>query len=103
MTRGWLVVILAGAATLAIKAAGPLLLGGRALPPRLLAVLRLLAPALFAALVVTQGFARGRGVTVDARAGGLLVAAAGAWLRAPAIAVLVGAAAVTAALRFFLQ
>ncbi len=103
MTRGWLVVVLVGASTVAIKAAGPILLGGRALPPKILPVLRLLAPALFAALVVSQAFARGRELTVDARVGGLVVAAVGAYLRAPALAVLVGAAAVTAALRLLVQ
>src|SRR5207245_1873135 len=47
----WLVVIAVGAATVAIKATGPLLLAGRELPPRLLGVVELLAPALLAALV----------------------------------------------------
>src|SRR5207249_4743784 len=69
MTRPWLVVVLVGAATMAIKAAGPVLLGGREPPARLLPVLRLLAPALFAALVVSQAFAGGRTLTLDARAG----------------------------------
>ena len=103
MTIGWLVVILVGASSIAIKAAGPLLLGGRAVPPRILPVLELLAPALFGALVVTQAFARGRELTLDARLGGLLVAAIGAHLRAPTFIVVVGAAGVTAALRFFAQ
>ncbi len=103
MTPAWLAVILVGSATVAIKAAGPILLGGRAFPPKLLSVLGLLAPALLAALVATQGFSTGRELKVDARAAGLLVAAAGAHLRAPALAVVVGAAAVTAAVRLFFQ
>lgn len=101
MMRGWLVVILLGVATVVIKAAGPLLLGGRRMPSRVLAVLKLLAPALFAGLVVTQVFADGRELTLDARAGGLVAAVAGACLRARPVVVLVTAAAVTAALRFF--
>jgi hypothetical protein len=34
----WIVVAVVGLATVAIKAAGPVLLGGRALPPREAAV-----------------------------------------------------------------
>ena len=59
MTAGWLVVILVGASSIAIKGAGPLLMGGRAVPPGIVPVFKLLAPALFGALVVTQAFARG--------------------------------------------
>ena len=103
MTAGWLVVILVGASSVAIKAAGPLLLGGRPVPATIVPVLRLLAPAVFGALVVTQAFARGRELTVDARLGGLLVAAIGAYLGAPTFAVVAFAAAVTAALRFLVQ
>ncbi|MFL5309654.1 MAG: AzlD domain-containing protein [Myxococcales bacterium] len=103
MSAGWLLVILVGASSIAIKAACPLLLGGRPVPASLVPVLRLLAPALFGALVVTQAFAHGRELTVDARLGGVLVAAIGAYLGAPTVAVVVGAAAVTAALRFFVR
>jgi branched-subunit amino acid transport protein len=99
MTRSWLVVILLGASTMAIKAVGPLLLADRTLPLRLLPVLRLLAPALIAALVVTQVFAHGQRVTIDARVAGLAVAVVGACRRDPPPLVLLVAAAVTAALR----
>jgi hypothetical protein len=52
--------------TFAIKAAGPIALGGRELPDWFARVVTLLAPALLSALVVTQVFAerpgaRGRG------------------------------------------
>jgi len=103
MTPGWLMMILVGASTIVIKAAGPVLLGGRTLPSRLLPVLRLLAPTLFAALVVTQVFAHGEELTVDARVGGLIVAVVGAYRRVPPLAVLVGAAAVTAAIRLLFR
>ena len=43
MTREWMVVGLAGALTMAIKAAGPCALGSRELPPALSRILRLLA------------------------------------------------------------
>jgi branched-subunit amino acid transport protein len=103
MTRGWLVVILVGAATAALKATGPVLLGGRPVPPRLRPVLQLMAPAVFAALLVTQVFASGQRLTVDARLAGLVVAAVAAYWRAPAVAVLAAAAAATAAVRGFLR
>ena len=68
MTTGWLVVLLVGAATIAIKATGPLLLGGRELPERLLGVVSLLAPALLAALVATLTLESGKALVIDARA-----------------------------------
>jgi branched-subunit amino acid transport protein len=98
-----MVVILAGAVTMAIKAAGPCFLGGRELPAGVARVLRLLAPALFGALIATQAFARDQHLVLDARAAGLAAAAAGAWLRAPTLVVLVVAAAATAALRALAQ
>jgi branched-subunit amino acid transport protein len=85
--------------TIAFKAVGPVALGGRPLPPRLLGVIELLAPALLAALVVTQVFARERELVVDARAVGLLAAAAALALRAPLLAVVAIAAAATALAR----
>jgi Branched-chain amino acid transport protein (AzlD) len=99
VTRAWLMVLLVGATTAAIKGAGPVFLGGRPLPGPLVPVLSLLAPALFGALSVTQTFAAGQHLTVDARVAGLLAAMAGASLRLPAIVVVVSSAAATAALR----
>jgi branched chain amino acid efflux pump len=97
MSTGWLVTVGLGVATIAIKAMGPVLLGGRRLPPRLLSALRLLAPALLAALVVTQVFASGRDLTIDARAAGLVAAVIALLVRAPTL-VIIGSAAVTTAL-----
>jgi branched-subunit amino acid transport protein len=101
MTRGWTVVILAGAVTMAIKATGPCVVGSRELPPAIARVLRLLAPALFGALIAMQTFAAAEHLAVDARAAGLVIAAAGAYLRIPTVLILVAAAAATAALRAF--
>lgn len=103
MTRGWLVVMMVGVLTIMIKAAGPVVLGRRTLPPSLQPVLKLLAPALFAALTVTQVLAHGKALTVDARIGGLLVAVVGAWGRISPPIVLLGAAAVTAGIRRLLE
>ena len=43
-------IVVVGAATMAFKAAGPVLLGDRELPPRVAAVVDVLAPAMLAAL-----------------------------------------------------
>ena len=98
MTAVWVTVVAVGLATMAIKAAGTLLLGGRTLPPRAQSALEHLAPALLAALVVTQALGgSGGGFAIDARLAGLAAAAAALVLRAPLL-VVITAAAVTAAL-----
>jgi branched-subunit amino acid transport protein len=99
MSQAWVVVLLIGAGTIALKGAGPLLLGGRELPPRVLSVLALLAPTLLAALIVTQAFAGHRALVLDARAAGLGVAGVALALRAPLLVVIVLAAAVAAGVR----
>ena len=99
MSGVWAVVAVVGVATVAFKGVGPVALGGRSLPPRLLGVVELLAPALLAALVVTQVFARERDLVVDARAVGLGAAVVALALRAPILVVVVAAAAATALAR----
>jgi branched-subunit amino acid transport protein len=94
----WISVIVVGLATIAIKAAGPLLLATHTPPPRVQAALEHLAPALLAALVVTQALGGDNGgFTVDARLAGLGVGAAALLLRAPLL-VVITVAALTAAL-----
>jgi branched-subunit amino acid transport protein len=95
----WIIVVLVGAATVALKAVGPVALGGRELPGPLTAILLLLAPALLAALVVTQAVGGDRELVFDERLLGLAAAAVATALRAPLLAVVVIAAAVTAAAR----
>ena len=97
MTDAWLLVIGVGIGTLAIKAAGPVLLGGRALPTRVGSVVALLAPALLAALVVSASVASGSQLVADARLIGVGAAAVALALRAP-ILIIVLVAAVAAAL-----
>jgi len=99
MSTGWLAVVLVGGATIAIKASGPLLLGGRQLPERLLGVVSLLAPALLAALVATLTLGTGRALVIDARAAGVAAGAVALWLRAPTIVVVAVAALVTVGAR----
>jgi branched-subunit amino acid transport protein len=99
LTAVWTVVALVGAATIALKALGPVALGGRELPRALTAILFLLAPALLAALVVTQAVGGDRALVFDERLLGLASAALAIALRAPLLAVVVVAAAATAAAR----
>ena len=60
MSTVWIVVIVSGVGTLALKAAGPVLLGGKQLPDRFTGVVGLLGPALLAALVAIGTFADGQ-------------------------------------------
>ena len=99
MTTIWVVVIVTGVATLALKAAGPLLLGGKPLPARVTSLVSLLAPALLAALVAIGTFAQGQHLVIDARVLGVGAAAVAIRLRAPVLLVVVLAAAVTAGAR----
>ena len=98
----WIVVAALVATTVAIRASGPILLGGRDLPAASMAVIGLLAPALLAALVVTETFADGDAVVLDERAAG--VGAAGGVLarRGGPVLAVTAAAAVTAASRALL-
>ena len=98
MSTVWVTVVVVGLATIAIKAAGPLLVAARTPPPGAQAALEHLAPALLAALVVTQALGGGNGgFAVDARLAGLAAGAVALVLRAPLLAV-IGAAAAAAAL-----
>lgn len=99
MTKVWLVVAGSGLATAAIKAAGPVLLGGRPLPDRLAAVVTLIGPAVLAALVAINTFGDGRALTLDERAIGVGVAGIAVWRRAPVLLVVAAAAATTALVR----
>lgn len=99
MSTVWLVVLVVGLATAAFKATGPVLLGGRSLPPALADVVALLAPVLLAALVVTQTVGGDNELVLDARLAGVGVGAVAIALRAPLPAVVVAAAAATALTR----
>jgi branched chain amino acid efflux pump len=102
MSIGWWTVAIVGAATIAIKGAGPLLLGGKPLPPRLGRVIGLLAPALLAALVAISTFGAERALVVDERALGVGAAAVAVAFKAPALVVVIVAAVVTALARTLL-
>ena len=95
----WPVVLVVGAATVAFKSAGPVLLGRRSLPPALSGVVGLLGPVLLAALVVTQTVGGDNRLVFDARLAGVGAAAIAVAFRAPLPAVVVVAAAATALVR----
>jgi branched-subunit amino acid transport protein len=95
----WLTVLVVSTATLGLKAVGPLLLAGRDLPRAPRRLVELLAPALLAALVVTQAVGGDHRYVFDARLLGFTAAVAAIRLRAPLLAVVLVAAAVTAVAR----
>ena len=97
----WLVVAVVGLATIVFKASGPVLLGGRALPQRVADVVDVLAPAMLAALVVTQTVGGDRELVFDERLLGVAAGGIAVWLRAPLLVVMVVAAATAALVRLF--
>jgi len=100
VTAVWVSVVVVGLATIAIKAAGPLVLARRSPPPRAQATLEHLAPALLAALVVTQAVGGDNGgFAVDARLAGLAAGAGALLLRAPLLVVIAVAALAAALVR----
>ncbi len=100
MTAIWITIAGLTVTTVTIKAFGPLIFGGRDLPALLARVIPMLAPALLAALVVTETVGgTGRSLVVDARLGGLLAAAVAISRRWPLAVVVLCAAGTTALLR----
>jgi branched-subunit amino acid transport protein len=87
------------AVTFAIKAAGPVALGGRELPVAFRSVIMVLAPALFAALVVTQALADGTHLSVGPETAGVAAGALVVWRTDSIVACVLVAAAVTALVR----
>jgi branched chain amino acid efflux pump len=96
MSAVWVTVIALALATAALKLVGPLLLGGRTLPPRVMSVIELLAAALLAALVIVETFGDGRSLVIDERVPGVIFAAIALRRGAPMIVAVVGAAVVAA-------
>ena len=94
-----IVVAVVGAATIAFKAAGPVIIGRRALPPRLQSVVELLAPVMLVALVTTQTFGGDQKIEIDARVVGVAAAVVAIALRAHIIVAMAAAALATALVR----
>jgi len=94
-----LLVALSVVSTIVVKAAGPIVLGGRELPAWSTRVIVLLAPALFAALVATQALVQDGQLVIGERTLGVCVGALMAWRRVPIILCVLSGAAATALLR----
>ena len=99
MSAAWASVVAVGAGTVVLKAFGPVAVAGRRVPGRVARLLDLVAPAILAALVVTETFAHGRTLVVDARLAGLGAGLVAVALRAPLWAVVLAGALVTALVR----
>lgn len=95
----WVLIAVTALATALLKAAGPVLLGGRSLPPAVNGVIALLPAALLAALVVTTLLGDGQRYAADASLAGAAVAGVLLWYRRPLLLAVLVAVAVTAALR----
>lgn len=75
MSAVWITITVLTVTTFLIRAAGPLTLGGRALPERAIGVVDLLAPALLTAIIVTVTLAEGAKIQVDESLAGVAAAA----------------------------
>ena len=95
----WTLIALVAVTTFAIKAFGPITVGGRELPPWSARVIASMAPALLAALVVTAALADGEEWAIGPDTAGVSVAGVALWFGVPVQAAVFIAAAVTAALR----
>jgi branched-subunit amino acid transport protein len=99
VTDAWWMVSIVGVATIAIKGAGPVLLGGKPLPPKIGRIIGLLAPALLAALVAISTFGSERELILDERVLGVGASAIALAFKAPLLVVVILAAVVTAVAR----
>lgn len=96
----WHVILLASAATLALKLAGHLVPAGFLERERPARIADLLTVALLAALIAVQTLGTGQSLVVDARVPAVIVAAALYAVRTPFIVVVAVAALVAAGIRF---
>lgn len=99
MSTAVVVIVGLGLGTYALKAAGPLLLGGRRLPAPVERVAQHLPTALLASLVVVSTVAGDRSLVLDARLAGVVAGGVALRLRAPFIVVVAVAVAVTGVVR----
>lgn len=98
----WIVILGLVVTTALIKAAGPVVFGGREPGPRFLAVVAMMAPALLSALVMTSVLADGRHLAVGAEAFGVAAGGVLLWRGRSVVLAVVVAVAVTAAVRALL-
>jgi branched chain amino acid efflux pump len=99
VSTGWVTVVAVGIGTVLLKAVGPVGVAGRRIPATLDTLLGSIAPAILAALVVTETFASGRHFVVDARLAGVGAGIVLVLLRAPFWLVVLCGALATAGVR----
>jgi branched-subunit amino acid transport protein len=99
VSASWEVVLAVGAGTIALKAVGPVGVSGRRLPPRVSELLEVVAPAILAALVITETFASGRSLVLDAQLAGAAAGLVAVLLRAPFWLIVIAGALATALVR----
>jgi branched chain amino acid efflux pump len=99
VSASWDVVLAVGAGTIALKAVGPVGVSGRRLPPRVSELLEVVAPAILAALVITETFASGRSLVLDARLAGAAAGLVAVLFRAPFWLIVIAGALATALVR----
>jgi branched-subunit amino acid transport protein len=102
LTAVWVSIGIVAMLNFAIKASGPVLLGGRELPEQLLRIIALLAPAILTALVVVGTLSENEELKVDEQTIGVAVAGAAMTVRMPMLAAIVLGTATAAALRALL-
>jgi len=99
MSGAWAAVLAVGVGTFVLKAVGPVVVSGRQLPQRVQSLLEMIAPAILAALVVTEAFGSGHALVADARLVGVAFGVVAVVLRAPLWVVVVAGAYGTALVR----
>lgn len=95
----WAALLVLAAGSYALKAVGPLLLGGREPSPEAARLLALVAVPLLAALIAVQTLGDGDRLVIDARVPALVVAALCVCRGAPFLVTVLAAAATAAGLR----
>ena len=102
MSTIWWAIIGLAVTTFVVKAAGPVVLGGREPSARFLRVISMMAPALLAALVVTSALVDGRQLGVGADTAGVAVGGVLLWRGFNVVLAVAAAVVTTAALRLWL-
>lgn len=95
----WMLIVLVAVVTAAIKAAGPIALGGRELPGWFSSIVTVMPAAVLTALVVTVALADGAKLSIGPDTAGVAAAGIVAWRGGSVILCVLVAAAVTAGLR----
>jgi branched-subunit amino acid transport protein len=95
----WILIVLVAALTAAIKAAGPIALGGRELPGWFASIVTAMPAAVLAALVVTAALANGQELSIGPDTAGVAAAGVVAWRGGSVITCVIVAAVVCAGLR----